>query len=112
MRVFGRMRLGSPGSLRWLSFVQPSLTTSMSTCSLDPPEVGIQHPEFREMECLAVSRQLVVDVLSKFSAQGVPHPGNEGVIAELNALLSSQDNPRQVRVTCLGSFRLGGQVQA
>ena len=58
----------------------------MSTCSFDPPAVGIQHPESREMEGFAVSRQLVVDVLSKFSAQGVPHPGNEGVIAELKAL--------------------------
>jgi DNA-binding SARP family transcriptional activator len=63
------------------------------------------------MEGLAVSRQLVVDVLSKFSAQGVQHPENEGVIAELNALLSAQGNPLLLRVTCLGSFRLGGQAQ-
>src|ERR1700722_5103778 len=63
------------------------------------------------MEGLAVSRRLVVDVLSKFSAQGAPHPGNEGVIAELSALLSAQGNPLQLRVICLGQFRISGQSQ-
>jgi DNA-binding SARP family transcriptional activator len=63
------------------------------------------------MEGLAVSRQLLVDVLSRFSAQGVQHPAHDSVIAELNALLSAQANPFELRVTCLGSFRLGGQAQ-
>jgi DNA-binding SARP family transcriptional activator len=64
------------------------------------------------MEGLAVSRQLVVQVLSKFSAQRAQDPGSEAVIAELSALLSAQANPLLLRVTCLGSFRIGSHKQA
>jgi DNA-binding SARP family transcriptional activator len=64
------------------------------------------------MEGLAVSRQLVADVLSKFSAQGAQDPSSEAVIAELSALLSAQANPLLLRVTCLGAFRVGGQNRA
>jgi len=63
------------------------------------------------MECVAISRQLVADVLSKFSAQAGQQPGSQAVIAELSALLSAQPNPLMLRVTCLGSFRVGSQGQ-
>jgi DNA-binding SARP family transcriptional activator len=64
------------------------------------------------MEGLAVSRQLVADVLSKFSAQSAQDPSSEAVIAELSALLSAQANPLLLQVTCLGSFKVGGRGHA
>jgi DNA-binding SARP family transcriptional activator len=61
------------------------------------------------MEDLAVSRRLLADVLSKFSAHSTRDPGNQSVIAELNALLCARPNPFVLRVTCLGAFKVSGQ---